>query len=113
MTQPVFTLRCPVQSSLLESVGYCPLSCILELELRDGSLYRYYGVPLYICWNLLCADSKGRYFNRYVKGAFAYQRLSPPRRSVGVGRWPRPRPGQPGLRPSIDGEVNPRQESDA
>lgn len=86
-----FSLRCPVQSSLLASVGYCPLSCILELELRDGSRYRYYRVPLYICWSLLCADSKGRFFNRYVKGAFAYQRVSPPRRSGRVRRSPWPR----------------------
>jgi hypothetical protein len=90
-TQPAFTPRRPVQSSLLASVGYCPFTWILDVELRDGSLYRYYRVPVYICWNLLCADSKGRYFIRYVKGAFAYQRLSPPRRSVGVGRWPQPR----------------------
>jgi hypothetical protein len=102
--QPVFTLRCPVQSSLLASFGYCPLNCILDVEFRDGSLYRYYRVPLYICWNLLCADSKGRYFNRYVKAAFAYQRVSPPRRSVALRRCPRPRPrpGQPGLRPSAN-----------
>jgi len=86
MTQPALTLRCPVQSSLLASVGYCPFNCILDVEFRDGSVYRYYRVPLYICWNLLGAASKGRYFNRYVKAAFAYQRVSPPRRSVGVGR---------------------------
>lgn len=92
MTQPAFILRCPVQSSLLDSVGYCPLTCILELELRDGSRYRYYGVPVHICWNLLCAASKGRFFNRYVKGVFAYQRLSPPRHAVGFSsRCPRPR----------------------
>jgi hypothetical protein len=95
MTQAAFTLRCPVQSSLLASIGYCPLSCILELEFRDGSLYRYYRVPVHMCWNLLCADSKGRYFNRYIRAAFAYQRLSPPRRCVGVSRCSRPRPGQP------------------
>jgi len=100
MTQPVFTLHCPVQSSLLESIGYCPLSCILEFELRDGSRYRYYGVPVHTCWNLLCAASKGRFFNRYVKSVFAYQRVRPPRRSVGVRRPPRPRPGQTGLRRS-------------
>ena len=94
MTQPAFTLRYPVQSSLLASVGYCALTCILDVELRDGSLYRYYGVPLYIGWNLLCADSKGRYFNRYVKAAFVYQRVSPARRSLGVRRCPRPRLGR-------------------
>jgi hypothetical protein len=113
MTQPAFTQRCPVQSALLASVGYCPLSWILDIEFRDGSLYRYYRVPLYICWNLLCADSKGRYFNKYVKAAFAYQRLSPPRRSVAVRRWPQQRPAQPGLRRSKNGDdvANPCQES--
>jgi len=90
MTQPAFILRCPIQSSLLAAVGYCPVTCIFDVELRDGSLYRYYGVPVHICWNLLGADSKGRYFNQYVKVAFPYQRVNPPRRSVGVRR-PRPR----------------------
>jgi hypothetical protein len=91
MTQPAPILRCPVQSSLLASVGYCPFTCTFDVELRDGSLYRYYGVPAHICWNLLCADSKGRYFNRHVKTAFPHQRVSPPRRSVGSRRQ-RPQP---------------------
>jgi len=90
MNQPAAILRCPVQSSLLASVGYCPVTCIFDVELRDGSLYRYYGVPAHICWNLLCSVSKGRYFNQHVKPAFRYQRVSPPRRSV-RGRRPRPR----------------------
>lgn len=90
MSPPAVILRYPVQSSLLASVGYCPVTCIFDLELRDGSLYRYFGVPVYIYLQLLCADSKGRYFNQYVRPAFPYQRVSPPRRSVGVRR-PRPR----------------------
>jgi hypothetical protein len=90
MIEPAVIHRYPVQSSLLVSVGYCPVTCIFDIELKDGSLYRYYGVPAHICWNLLCADSKGRYFNQYVKSAFTYQRVSPPRRSFGV-RPPCPR----------------------
>jgi hypothetical protein len=100
MTQPAFIPRCPIESSLIASVGYCPLSCTLDIELRDGSLYRYFGVPFYVCWNLLCANSKGSYFNRYVKAAFAYQRLSPPRPSVGAAPSRRSRSGQAGLRRS-------------
>ena len=84
-TQPAVVLRCPVQSSVIASVGYCPVTCIFDVELRDGSLYRYYGVPLHICWNLLCANSKGRYFNQHVKAAFPYQRISPPRRARAAG----------------------------
>lgn len=79
-TQGALIPRCPVQSSLLASVGYCPTTCTFDVELRDGSVYRYYGVPAHICWNLLCADSKGSYFNRNVKATFPYQRLTPPRR---------------------------------
>jgi len=86
MKQPAPILRSPVQSSLLASVGYCPLTCTFDVELRDGSLYRYHGVPAHICWNLLCAASKGRYFNRHVKAVFPYQRITAPRRSVGLAR---------------------------
>jgi hypothetical protein len=86
MTQPAVVFRCPVQSSLLAAVGYCPVTCILDVELHDGSRYRYHGVPVHICWNLLCADSKGRYFNQHVKGAFPYQRVSQPRSSLAVRR---------------------------
>jgi hypothetical protein len=82
--------RYPVQSSLFISVGYCPYTCIFDIELKDGSVYRYYGVPALTCWNLLCADSKGRYFNQHIKSAFTYQRISPPRCSF-EGRPPQPR----------------------
>jgi hypothetical protein len=90
MAKPTSIHRFPVQSSLLVSFGYCPVTCVFDVELKDGSLYRYYGVPAHICWNLLCADSKGRYFNQHIKSAFRCQRVSPPRRSFGL-RPPRPR----------------------
>jgi hypothetical protein len=86
MTQPSPAPRCPVQSSLIAAVGYCPVSCTLDVELRDGSLYRYYGVPASICWGLLCAASKGRYFNRHVKPVFPYQRVASPRHSARLAR---------------------------
>jgi len=92
MIQPAIILRYPVQSSLLSAVGYCPVTCIFDVELRDGSLYRYYGVPAHICWNLLCADSKGRYFNQHIKPAFRYQRFGLPSRSVGARQPRRPSP---------------------
>jgi hypothetical protein len=78
MIQPYVILRYPVQSSILASVGYCAVTCIFDVELRNGTLYRYYGVPAHICWNLLCADSKGRYFNQQIRSAFRHQRFSPP-----------------------------------
>lgn len=109
--QRAFIPRCSVQSSLLTSVGYCPLTWILDIEFCDGALYRYYHVPLYVCWNLLCADSKGRYFNQYVKGTFAYQRVCPPRRSF--RRQARSSRTTPLRQTHIDDVVHSHQATDA
>jgi hypothetical protein len=67
--------RILVQSSLLASVAYS-LHATLELEFRSGALYRYFAVPPDVADALLGADSKGRYFNRYIKNRFRYQRLA-------------------------------------
>lgn len=72
-----FIFRYPVHSSLLTSIGYCPITCLLDLELRDGSLYRYHRVPACTYLSLLLADSKGCYFNRHIKHIFHYQRFVP------------------------------------
>jgi hypothetical protein len=68
-------LRTPVDSSLLCSVAYS-IHATLELELRSGAVYRYFGVPRSVFEGLLAADSKGAYFNRHVRSRFPYQRLA-------------------------------------
>ena len=69
--------RVPVESRLLVSVAYDHDQLVLQLELRDGSLYQFFQVPCQTHQELLQADSKGAYFNRHVRNRFRYARLHP------------------------------------
>ena len=66
--------RTAIVSSLIASMGYSPQAA-LDLEFRCGAVYRYFTVPRAIAEGLRVADSKGAYFNRYIKDHFPYQRL--------------------------------------
>jgi hypothetical protein len=64
-----------VQSTSLVEVAYDHHRDLLELHFRDGTAYRYLGVPAQTHQELLDADSKGGYFNRHIRGRFPYQAL--------------------------------------
>jgi hypothetical protein len=69
--------RDPVQSSALASVGYDAQTATLELEFSSGSVYRYLNVPAAVAAALSNAESHGRYFDEFVKGAgYEYYRVS-------------------------------------
>ena len=68
-------MRMSVVSSLLSSIGYS-VDSTLELEFRSGAIYRYFAVPHAVFDGLIVAESKGAYFNRYVRNRFPYQRLA-------------------------------------
>ena len=74
---PVPMSSVAVNSTLIARVGYEADSTLLHLEFRDGSLYRYFGVPVEVYEGLLAAESKGVYFNHRVRGAFQHTRLRP------------------------------------
>jgi hypothetical protein len=61
-----------VNSSLLANVSYDAGQSVLQLELCDGAIYRYFDVPPVIYESLLAAESKGSYFNREVRDCFRY-----------------------------------------
>ena len=69
------SVQTPVASSLLSSVAYSP-QATLEIVFRSGAIYRYFLVPRSIFEGLTAAESKGAYFNRHVKTAFRYERIS-------------------------------------
>ena len=58
--------RLPVESTSLESVGFDPATNQLEIEFRDGGVYRY-AVPRRIHQELMAADSLGAYFARRIR----------------------------------------------
>ena len=63
-------IRQKVTSSALHSVGYDRETLILEIEFRNGHIYRYLGVPD-SCWaGLMSASSKGLYFDAEIRNRF-------------------------------------------
>lgn len=66
--------RQPVSSSNLVSVGYDPSSETLEIEFKNGSIYRYFNVPPFEHERLMAADSHGVYFNANIKDKYPFER---------------------------------------
>jgi hypothetical protein len=61
-----------VESTTLATVAYDEAQAMLRLEFRSHAIYQYFGVPASVHEGLLCAPSKGSYFNRVVRGRFPY-----------------------------------------
>ncbi|MEV4557714.1 KTSC domain-containing protein [Kitasatospora sp. NPDC049285] len=57
----------PVQSSNLAAVGYEPMTYLLEIQFRNGTAYQYFNVPSAVHQGLMEAQSKGQYFDHFVK----------------------------------------------
>jgi len=64
-----------VSSSNLSYVCYEAMVQHLDITFHSGSTYRYTSVPAYIHGGLIAASSKGRYFDRYIKGIYPYYRI--------------------------------------
>lgn len=67
--------RAFVESTTLRSAGHDAQSAVLELQFRNGAVYRYWLVPQSVYRNLLGAGSKGAYFNQNIRGRYPYQRV--------------------------------------
>ena len=67
--------RAPVESKSVASVGYDPARFELEVEFRNGRVYRYEQVPVAVYGLLLQAPSIGEYVNKIVKPRFAARAL--------------------------------------
>lgn len=67
--------RKPLTSSLLNSVAYDASHALLEVEFRDGSVYRYENVPPDVHEDLLRAESHGKFFIRYIRNEYPYERI--------------------------------------
>jgi KTSC domain-containing protein len=65
-----------VESTTLAALGYDEVHEILQLEFRSRAIYRYFGVPAPVYESLLAAPSKGKYFNRAIRGNFRYARAA-------------------------------------
>jgi hypothetical protein len=64
-----------VVSSNISSIGYEPISFILEVEFLTGAIYHYFGVPEQVYVQLMAASSHGTFLAQYVKNSYAYTRI--------------------------------------
>ena len=67
--------RAIVESTTLRSAGHDAQSAVLELQFRNGAVYRYLLVPQSVYRDLLGAGSKGGYFNQNIRGRYPYQQV--------------------------------------
>jgi KTSC domain len=62
-------------SSLIAAMTYSD-HATLDLVFRNGTVYRYFAVPLRVVEGLRTAPSTGAYFHRQIRQRFRYQRLT-------------------------------------
>jgi hypothetical protein len=72
---PVRTIaRVPVESQSIASIGYHRRAKILEIEFRNGGIYQYSDVSAATYKKFLRSESKGQFFQRRIRGQYAYRR---------------------------------------
>jgi hypothetical protein len=64
-----------VDSSVIEAIWWNPDSKILHVRFLSGSYYLYYEVSKYRYYSFRHAESKGRYFNKFIKPNYRYRRV--------------------------------------
>lgn len=57
----------PVESSVIDSVGYDSQASRLTVVFRDGHVYDFHLVPAHVYEEFLRSPSKGEFFNQHVK----------------------------------------------
>jgi hypothetical protein len=67
--------RVPVESSAVATVGYSKKLRALEIEFRNGSIYRYLEVPANVYEALLNARSKARYYDENIRHKYRSQHV--------------------------------------
>ena len=66
----------PVESSMIQAVGYDAETRTLEILFNSGQTYCYEDVPPEFYEGLMAADSKGRYVRAEIIGVYSDYRLS-------------------------------------
>ena len=62
----------PVESSNIDQIGYDDETEELHVLFNSGKEYIYHGIPADVHEKLLDAESKGKYLNQYIKGAYEF-----------------------------------------
>jgi hypothetical protein len=68
--------RRPVSSTSIATIGYDAATQTLEIEFRNGRVYRYYGVEADTFEQLMKARSKARFMNAYIRDSNPFSGIS-------------------------------------
>jgi len=60
-----------LNSSAIRAVDYDPYTGTLDIQFASRRTYTYHGVPEYIYYGLISADSAGEFYNTHIKGRYA------------------------------------------
>jgi hypothetical protein len=67
--------RVRVSSTNIRSIGYDEASQALEVEFTSAGIYRYDSVPISLHQRFMAAQSKGRFFDSFVKDKYRTTKL--------------------------------------
>jgi hypothetical protein len=62
--------REPIASSAITAVGYSKRLHALEIEFRNGAIYRYLNVPPSVHGALIAAPSKAHFYDENIRGKY-------------------------------------------
>ena len=65
----------PVDSEMLQYVGYDAKQKTLEVVFNSGERYQYFDVPASVYDELMSAESIGQYMHGHIIGHYDYQRV--------------------------------------
>ncbi|HEX4641342.1 MAG TPA: KTSC domain-containing protein [Chthoniobacterales bacterium] len=69
--------RIPVESSALAAVGYSKKLRALEIEFRNGAIYRYFEVPPDVYDGFVNARSKARFYDDNIRHKYRSLHVRP------------------------------------
>ena len=64
-----------IESSNLAGVGYNPFAAVLTIAFHGDRVYQYFGVPVSVYLELVCAESHGKYFHSVIRNRYGYRRI--------------------------------------
>lgn len=74
MYEKIAMRRREVESSNIKSIGHSYPRRLLEIEFKDGNIYRYKGVNHKTYRALMNAESKGKEFHKNIKYSYPYKK---------------------------------------
>jgi hypothetical protein len=69
--------RLPVESTALATVGYSKRLHVLEIEFRNGAIYRYLDVTPDVYEELINAHSKARFYDQNIRHKYQSLHVRP------------------------------------